>query len=512
MGKPDAAGRVIAGLLTYNPGPGIYSRLERAIQAMPENVRTQELPGLLKRYKDGVPGWELKAVDLDSVIGQRPAVSREELLQAVKERSPVYTHKEVVLGGKPPTQSEPHYAVFGPAGDVVDPGGVRSEPVYQDTPSRLGRGVSHGETRFGRYSHGGGEYTERLLLDPAHPAAALPRPHHFHRDYPNAIGPLPFHAAREITDAASGGTVGHLRYDRHGDALRLNELQSDLHNHNIKNAKSGGDQLPFIGSEATRELLLKQFLLDAASRGTAVEIASPNAVSEAVNMPLDHAQHLYGKVYPSDLDRMGRKLGGLARVDGPEFVPGGYETARGALVKRIDDLQAEAFRAAERASGGDGNPNSLLGEYYQFERAMDRIVGNLRHGPPTSSLADRSRSLRAIAAQGTADSARQASQELYDDIVSAATQHSGLSRDRALAMAAEAMPSIMRLAEEISAAENSLDALRPISKERWQRPPPVGYRAIMSDEMRRRLILEGVGASIGAGIMSQDDLIERLNQ
>jgi hypothetical protein len=34
----------------------------------------------------------------------------------------------------------------------------------------------------------------------------------------------------------------------------------------------------------------------------------------------------------------------------------------------------------------------------------------------------------------------------------------------------------------------------------------------MSDEMRRRLILEGVGASIGAGIMSQDDLIERLNQ
>jgi hypothetical protein len=70
----DQAGRAIAGLLTYNPGPGIYSRLERAIQAMPENVRVQELPGLLKRYKDGVPGWELKETDLDSVIAGRDAL------------------------------------------------------------------------------------------------------------------------------------------------------------------------------------------------------------------------------------------------------------------------------------------------------------------------------------------------------------------------------------------------------------------------------------------------------
>jgi len=70
----DTAGRQIAGLLTYNPGPGIYSRLERAIQQMPENVRVQELPGLLKRYKEGVPGWELKATDLDSVIAGRAVV------------------------------------------------------------------------------------------------------------------------------------------------------------------------------------------------------------------------------------------------------------------------------------------------------------------------------------------------------------------------------------------------------------------------------------------------------
>jgi hypothetical protein len=34
----------------------------------------------------------------------------------------------------------------------------------------------------------------------------------------------------------------------------------------------------------------------------------------------------------------------------------------------------------------------------------------------------------------------------------------------------------------------------------------------MSDEMRRRLIQQGVGASVAGGVLSQDDLIERLNQ
>jgi hypothetical protein len=494
VGKIDEAGRTIAGLLTYNPGPGIYSRLERAIEQMPETVRTQELPGLLKRYKDGVPGWELKATDLDEVIAGRDVVPRSELLARVKERSPVYTHKEVVLGGDPPQQGAWHYDEFGPDGSVVTPGGVRTGPVYQDAPSPLGQGVSHGQPRFGRFSQGGSEYTERLLLDPANPAAALPRPHHFHRDYPNAGSPLPLNASREITDAASGGTVGHLRYDRHGDALRLNELQSDLHNYNIKSAKAGGEQLPFVGSDATRELLIKQFLLDAARKGAAVEIASPKAISEAVNMPLDHAQHLYGKVYPSDLERMGRKLGGLTRVDGPEFVPGGYEPARGALTQRIDDLHTEAFRAAEAAAGVTGNPNSLLGELYQFDAAMERIVGGLRDGRHSY-----------LGAGSGGLSARQAGQELYDDIFSAATTRVGLPRDRAQAMAAGAMPSIMRLAEEIAAAEDALEALRPIAKERFPVAPPVGYRAVMSDEMRRRIIQQGIGASVLAPLLMQEE-------
>lgn len=41
MASPDKAGRVIAGLLGYNPGPGIYSRLERAVEEMPSSVRAE---------------------------------------------------------------------------------------------------------------------------------------------------------------------------------------------------------------------------------------------------------------------------------------------------------------------------------------------------------------------------------------------------------------------------------------------------------------------------------------
>jgi hypothetical protein len=46
--------------------------------------------------------------------------------------------------------------------------------------------------------------------------------------------------------------------------------------------------------------------------------------------------------------------------------------------------------------------------------------------------------------------------------------------------------------------------------ENVQRSPARRY--IMSDEMRRRLIQQGVGASVAGGVLSQDDLIERLNQ
>lgn len=220
----DEAGRAIAGLLTYNPGPGIYSRLERAIQAMPENVRVQELPGLLKRHKEGVPGWELKATDLDSVIAGRDVVPREELLARVREASPVYTHKEVVLGGAPTTQETFLHGTYGADGELIKAPRTEALPFHQDAPSNLGAGVAHGAPRFEQYGQGGENYSELLLIDPDKPARMLPAPHHFHKDYPGAF----LDTGRANKEAASYGTVAHARFDTHGDALRINELQSDL--------------------------------------------------------------------------------------------------------------------------------------------------------------------------------------------------------------------------------------------------------------------------------------------
>jgi hypothetical protein len=76
--------------------------------------------------------------------------------------------------------------------------------------------------------------------------------------------------------------------------------------------------------------------------------------------------------------------------------------------------------------------------------------------------------------------------------------------------AANLMPGLMRLAERSAAATNALENARALDRGGEAMPPPRRY--LMSDEMRRRLIQEGVGAAVATGVMSQDDLIDRLNQ
>jgi hypothetical protein len=217
MATFDQAGdavRKIAGYLPYNPGPGIYSRLEKAVEQMPANVRVQELPGLLKRYKDGVPGWELKAADFDSLTAGRDAVPREELLARVKERSPVYTHGEVVLGGRPQRGVEP---VENDAGGTS----LVNSIERQEAASRIGRGGSHGEAMYSGYGQGGSDYTELLLTQPGHSG-------------------LGFDSHWAGTGKPQDQAVAHARFDTHGDALRIGELQSDLGIHNRKIRERGG--------------------------------------------------------------------------------------------------------------------------------------------------------------------------------------------------------------------------------------------------------------------------------
>jgi hypothetical protein len=478
MANPDDYGRAIAGLLTYNPGPGIYSRLERAIQAMPENVRTQELPGLLKRYKDGVPGWELKETDLDSVIAGRDVVPREELLARVKERSPVYTHGEVILGGRPQIQHVPTGGTAYRYDAETDtsvrlPDDTRPVPDYQfpDTGevSRLGQGVSHGKPRYEQYGHGGQDYTELLLTQPGAERLLAP---------PDAGTDPVFQVAPRVNYGShwSGDTkdaVAHARFDTHGDALRINELQSDLGIHNRKQRElqagsyagpeewslpnAGAEALPFPLEDAWADILIKRIALEAAGKGhRAIEVASPRAIADKVGGNIENYEHFYGKVVPGALERLGRKMGGLVE-DAPSTHSGWTLEP---WDKELSPLRNQAMQAIpDRA---DGAYRNLVNSYITNE------------GPE-------------IIAKRAAELA-----------------------ERATPVYANDMPRIVFLAEREAAARRAWMEARKEMQFSDGVPPPA-RRYLMSDEMRRRILQEGIPAAVAIGI-GADQLIDRLGQ
>jgi len=280
----------IVGLLEHKPGPGIYSRLERAVQQLPENVRVQELPGLLKRYKDGIPGWELNAVDLNSVVAGRTVVPREELLAAVRERSPVFTNKNVILGGNA-TRSTMAY----------QPDPVTAKPVP------IGGDGRHGKPVWEAYGLQGPEYKERLLLQPEDPQPATPGQWQDNRNR----GRNHF-----VGNWLGGNVVSHLRTDTNGDALRIVELQSDLQNQAQRAADP--NTVVFPTADVWQELQLKSALLDAARSGkNALEVANPEDISAVVGFPKDKSKKFYGTMVPQILEKTGKRLGGFSEISRP---------------------------------------------------------------------------------------------------------------------------------------------------------------------------------------------------
>lgn len=479
MGKLDEAGkagRTIAGLLGYNPGPGIYSRLERAVEAMPENVRVQELPGLLKRYKDGVPGWELKETDLDSVIAGRDVVPRSELLARVKERSPVYTHGEMVLGETGPVyKDQPHHSLVGFGGHPL----LDDVPAYQEGPSRLGRGVLHGTPKFSDYGQGGQDYKELLLIQPG--------------------------AGNNAFSTHWGGpaedTVAHARYDTHGDALRINELQSDLgiHNRKVREAISSRQgppqQLPsepdsayldrvqeqgyvmqigddgewkwsndpksqgvkFPLEDVWMDQLIKRIALEAARGGhRAIEIASPRSIADKVGGNIENYDHVYNKVATGLLERLGRKMGGLT-----EEAPAQTSWTMEPWEKELSAIRNEALMAVPRDA--DGAYRSLVNAYMSGDspRHIALMARDLEARIPAAYAHEMPEYVSLAGREGAARRARREAKKEYD----------------------------------------FMDGALPPSR-----------RYIMSDEMRKRIITQGIGAAVAAPVMSDDDLIERLNQ
>jgi hypothetical protein len=487
MGRLDEAGRQIAGLLTYNPGPGIYSRLERAIEAMPESVRVQELPGLLKRYKDGVPGWELKATDLDSVIAGRDTVPRAELLARVQERSPVYTHKEVVLADELPTVTLIDEDVLRRSKGGITQSETITLPQYQEEASPLGRGIGHGDPKYQAFGQGGTGYTELLLAQPG--ARAGEYGNHWRN------------AATQYVDAAEDA-VAHARFDTHGDALRINELQSDLGIHNRKARElpesyeppgafdrvARGRELPFPLEDTWADLLIKRLALEAARKGhRAIEVASPRAIADKVGGNIENYEHFYGKVVPGALERLGRKMGGLvddvpAQQSRNRFVPSEEDLLRVRSESR-DMIRDEVF--AQQGDPFVGSPFWKLYDELQqaghssdtAARAIDMFGGYVLPSPP--------RGQSEIAA------------DMYKHFVDLGytPQQSQRVVGRALLEAPQEMRQKIRYTAAIEADQNA----RP---EKVRATP--GRRYLMSDEMRRRLIEGGVGASLLAPLLMQD--------
>lgn len=448
--------------------PGIYSRLERAVEAMPPVVPVQDLPGLIKRHKEGVPGWELRAVDLDSVVGDAKRIPRQDLLDAVRERSPVHTHGEVVLGGRPQTGRE----VVWPEGSSRPSSAMVVE--RQQEASRIGRGVSHGSPKFKEYSQGGDDYTELLLTQPGARG--------------DDFGSHWYGAANGLGDEA----VAHARFDTHGDALRINEIQSDLANHNIKRGSPDfepdefggsqvGRQLPFPLEDAYRELLIKRLTLEAARQGhRAIEIADPRAIAKSVGMNADHAQHLYGKVIPSELERLGRKMGGLV-YDKDTYTGKPLWTYQEALKEQADRSEDILSNAAISANGLVGNNHGVR----VVEGLLDDVSAKIFRGQDPTPAANELRSF------------------LIDSAVK-----NGWPSEGARILVDRQMPAIMRQAENITHADRSRSALRNVGG-----TAPLGYtpksfpgrRYIMSDAMRRNIIQNGIGASVLGGMAAQQE-------
>lgn len=495
MAKYDDAGRVIAGLIGHNPGPGIYSRLERAVEDMPSTVRVQELPGLIKRYREGVPGWEIKEVLTPDLTEGVQSIPRQDLLDAVKERSPVYTHKEVVLGGKPQHVFQPEYYVGETpslAGDMI--------ADFQRRPSPLGQGVSHGVARYGDYGQGGDNYGEVLLLQP------------------NALGEQ-FASHWHGQSGAPGvrSAVAHARFDTHGDALRINELQSDLgiHNRKAREARNPPPQLPSESDEAYDErlaglgfdvepdfwgnprvfgprplpfpledawadILIKRMALEAARQGhRAIEIASPRAIAEKVGGNIDNYRHFYGKVVPGAIERLGRRMGGLS----PDRRDPGLPFSS-ALSYRASELGVEAEQRMYDSLAQLGSRDAKV--------AYKRLISALE--PDVDRPAN-------------SNEIREAADRLFETLVG--------SEGYSVQAASEAMPQYMMLANSHGQARAAGRVLNDRVYGAIQKEPTTplpGKRYLMSDEMRRRILTQGIGAAVAAPMVTDDELIERLGK
>lgn len=352
MGTPRKTPKVPpVALLTHRPDPGLYSRLERAVEQLPKEVKVEGLENRLRKYPEGVSGWELKPFMEMVGLTTDATVPRKFLSDLVRQTSPAFTHREGVLaeGGSLP--------FLGRQGDVWDAAGQLGSPTVV------------GEPQFKNATESGGDnYRVNLLMQPTltlpqSPSVGYPTWHGGHwGSHPN--------------------TIAHLRTKDAGDAVRIQELQSDIRNANVRHLAEMKDfeenfdpkthqdlwpqhQVPLY--DAYPEVLLKSLLLRAAREGKrAIEIAPFDAISKYVSMRPEGIQHVYGGQVPGTLIRAARPLGGL--VDAEPFTHGSNRSKDPSYVfsravednLSASDRRLDAARRAIVSRAGPGAAPSLI--------------------------------------------------------------------------------------------------------------------------------------------------------
>lgn len=438
----DTAGRKIAGLLGYTPPAGFYSRMQRAVEAMPEVIQTREIPGLLRKYPEGVPKWEISTVDVPGIVGDRKTIGRQELLDAVQQRSPVFTHGEVVLRGDAPTEMEESYTKH-----PLGAGAPSAKPLWwgnslqdQDSPAS--------------------DYTEILITQPGAHGVTLP----MHKKKPDNAWQFGSHYG-EAPEA-----VAHIRFARHGDAMRLHELQSDLANEKMRRKGHGwfpGEPtLDFPLEDAYMQMLLSRLAMQSARSGLRdIELPFGAQVAMASRGNRQNMLSLYDNKIPSAMRSVAKRLGGA------------------------DEMRSDYYREAAAASNIRG----------AAERSMSEL---------TASLAEE---------LGVSED------EAYDVAIDLAAafeggvDHGGFLRKRAKdriemllgwrGVAANGDDVIARLAPKAHAAGADSErgwAMQDVESGAHAGGPRVTFR--MSPEMMRNLLERGAPASVlGAAALQRGD-------
>jgi hypothetical protein len=219
--------------------------------------------------------------------------------------------------------------------------------------------------------------------------------------------------------------------------------------------------------DAWSDLLIKRLALEAARGGhRAIEVASPRQIADKVGGNIDNYEHFYGKVVPGAIERLGGKMGGLKRESAERLA--------------LPADPSEAVEAAIEAAVKD-LPNAEMPDWaYQAARGRIRNAFNELAQEYASNTWRKSADIEGAAGF------------LHSRLRDAARQY-GMPRE---AMDAR-MPQLMRAAE-IAGAEIYA---RP-------RPPPEpddAIRYLMSDEMRRNILRNGIPASVlGAAALSNE--------